>query len=80
MRCCQILLLPSIKLFCTEKKGTTILTFFDKMDPPRQLMAAKFNYKTHLYVKYVFRFFWLFCPRLALKLAKNLKGFFINVS
>ncbi len=27
--------------------GTTILTFFDKMKPPRPLMVAKLNFRTH---------------------------------
>jgi len=32
--------------------GTTILTFFDKMEPPRPLIVAKLNSKKHL--KYTF--------------------------
>jgi hypothetical protein len=38
------------------EKGTRILTFFDKMEPPRLLKVDKLNFKKHLR-------FWLFLSR-----------------
>ncbi len=45
------------------------MTFFDKMEPPKPLMIAKFNSKTH--VSNMFLFFEPFRWRLALKLEKS---------